>query len=1031
MHKWLLTVIALCMSGALLFAQAPRIMINPQGHSGKVHNLIFTPDGNRLISISEDKTIKIWNAQTGELARKFESQVGDGYEGMFYASSISPDGKLLAVAGYQVSSEKENYIIVIDLEKNAQVATAIGHSDVINSLSFNGNGQYLASGSADGMIRIWKMENFPTLITHTTIEVGAPIYSVSFNKLSQDLAVASESNNILVYPLAGLERGEKKFVAKTWHKHKGILNKLAYSPDGRYLASTSFDNELILWNSEGTVVRDIDKIKNVVTAIAFSYDGKIMAAMDEAGHGATYTIPSASKLTDFTGHDNTVFSAAFSASTNGNYTVASAGGNNNEIILWNPINGLINKKIKGKGSSIYQLGFGDGYELFVSKEIPGPAKTRFTHSFDFATFVLNRNPSRSPNELELPKDVFQTGVNSIALPKGKKIETDPSADGRILDFKYLPDGSIVVASDYSLKLYDKNGFLNKEFLGHTGAVRAIAVSSDGKYLASGGEDQSIILWKVSETGSAPSIRSIFDTPEWAQYFSSLPVDSLTNEPSKKAWQEVIAFLKSNGQKTYKDIEAQFKTLGELVIPYTTLFLADDNEWVCWTPRGYFSCSSAGAQYFGWHINRGIEKLADFYEADQYFEILYRPREMSKSVVEGKRVEDVLRESGERIFDLGKLHRPSVGFFTSYVTHRKDSTNNLYYIKGELVTEAQTLPVKVDIFDGGGGIKEVNIYHNDKLIIRDTTVTTKGEGDKVSRDYVLEMTNGSNEFKVKVINYYKVESRADVFKVTYTGEVIATSTLYLFSVGINKYQNSAYDLNYAQADARGLTQKIVEQNQGIFKSIQKTELYDTDATRSSILKAFKTIAAKAKPEDVFVFYYAGHGTIDQENGETFYLVPTDVTKIYGDTEQLKAKAISDEELKNNLMNVKAQKQVVLMDACHSGAAIANMKVRAAASEEKAMVTLARSSGVVILASSGTKQFATEFEELKHGTFTYAMLEGLEGKADLGNDGQVTVNELKLYMDNRVPELTEKFGGKAQYPNSFLSGNDFPIAIPKKN
>src|SRR6187402_2577736 len=112
-----------------LVAQSPRIVINPQGHAGKVHNLIFTPDGDRLISISEDKTIRIWSAQTGIQVKKFESQVGDGPEGMFYASALSPDGKLLAVAGYQVSTEKENYVIVIDIEKGEQVATAIGHTD--------------------------------------------------------------------------------------------------------------------------------------------------------------------------------------------------------------------------------------------------------------------------------------------------------------------------------------------------------------------------------------------------------------------------------------------------------------------------------------------------------------------------------------------------------------------------------------------------------------------------------------------------------------------------------------------------------------------------------------------------------------------------------------------------------------------------------------------------------------------------------------------------------------------------------------
>jgi Caspase domain len=338
-------------------------------------------------------------------------------------------------------------------------------------------------------------------------------------------------------------------------------------------------------------------------------------------------------------------------------------------------------------------------------------------------------------------------------------------------------------------------------------------------------------------------------------------------------------------------------------------------------------------------------------------------------------------------------------------------------------------VNIEIYDGGGGVKELNIYHNDKLIIRDTTIVTKGEDDKVVKSYMLEMSNGENEYKVKVINHYKVESRADIFKLQYKGEIIATSSLYILSVGINKYKNSNYDLNYAQADAKAFTEKIQEQNKGIFKSIYKQEIYNEEATRGNIIKGFNNIIAKAKPDDVFIFYYAGHGTIDEDRANSFYLVPTDVTKIYGDPEQLAKKCISDEEIKNKLTLVKAQKQIVLMDACHSGAAVDNMKVRAGGADEKAIVTLARSSGVVFLTSSGTQQFATEFETLKHGTFTYALLEALDGKADRG-DGQVTINEIKLYLDDRVPELTSQYGGKAQYPTGYITGNDFPIAVPRK-
>jgi WD40 repeat protein len=1005
--------------------QAPRIVINPMGHSAKVHNLLFTPDGHRIISVSEDKTIRIWNAETGEMVQKFESQIGDGPEGMFYASAISPDGKLLAVAGYPVSTEKENYIIIIDLEKNKQVSTAVGHTNVINSLSFNGNGAYLASGGDDNAVKIWKVEDAKTLQSVVTIPIPSKVSCLTFNRKTMDLAVAHESKDILIYALAGLDKGLSKLAPRVFKRHKGIIDKVVYSPEGSYLASSSFDNEMVLWKNDGSVVKEFDKIQNPINAIAFSFDAKIMVGLDVSGKGVSYSLPGGTQLTDYNGHDNTVFSAAFSPSLTGNYIVASAGGMNNEIQLWNPINGLPLRTIKGKGSAIQDLAFGDGLELFICRDFTKNGKPQYKSSFNFASLTVNRSPGQFTTAAkDLNKDVSQSSMNTLSLPKGKSIQTDENIDGRILDFQTMPDGNFVVASDFSLKMFDKNGFILKEFIGHSSAVRSVAVTADGKYMASGGEDQSIVLWKLAESGYAPSLRKAFEDEEWQKFFSSLPIDSLTTVPTKKAWKDVIDFLKSNGNKSYKNIEEVYKGLGEMVIPFATLFLSDDNEWVCWTPSGYFSCSSAGGQYFGWHINRGINQLADFYAAEQYFEILYRPKEMGKSILQGKRVEDLLREAGERIFDLSKLYRPSVGFFDVTVTMR--STDLLKYDKGKFYTQAHTVPITVEIFDGGGGVKEVNIYQNDKLIITDDQIKTTGEGQKVIKTYAVEMGNATNEFRVKVLNYQKIESRADVLTIDYTGQAIATSTLHILAVGINKYKNAAYNLNYAQPDAESFTNKLKEKGKSIFKSINDVEIYNEDATKENIITGFKSIIARAKPEDVFLFYYAGHGTLDEEKNDEYYLVPTDITKLYGDPTQLTARGISATELRGFLTQVKSQKQIILMDACHSGGALKSLNVRAAATDEKAIVQLARSSGVVMIASSGTKQFATEFDQLKHGVFTYALLEALDGKADNG-DHKLTVNELKFFMEERVPELTKQYGGQSQYPTGYITGNDFPISI----
>jgi WD40 repeat protein len=1022
-------VLLLCASQ--IHAQAPRIVINPMGHSAKVHNLLFTPDGHRIISISEDKTIRVWNAENGEMIKKFESQIGDGPEGMLYSSAISPDGKLLAVAGYPVSSENENYIIIIDLEKGVQVSTAVGHTNVINSLSFSGNGNYLASGADDNSVRIWKVDHSKQLQTLLTIPAPSKVSCVSFNPKSQELAVSHESKDILVFNLVGLDKNAvAKPSPRLFKRHKGSIDKILYSPDGQYLASSSFESELILWRADGNVAKQFDDIKNPINALAFSADAKILVGLDITGKGMSWSIPAGTKFTDYEVHDNTVFSAAFSPSLSGNYIVASAGGTNNEILLWNPINGLTVRRIKGRGTAIQDLAFGNGLELFISRDFTKNGKSQFKAAFDFANLTVNRNPGQMNVAPKNTKDVTQTSENTLELPKGKVIQTDPAVDGRILDYQALADGSVLVGSDFSLKMYDKNGYLHKEFVGHSGAVRTVAVTADGQYLASGGEDQSIILWKLSESGYAPTLRKAFDGQEWADFFSSLPNDSLTREPSKKAWKDVIDFLKANGNKAYRQIEEQYKLLGEMVIPFATLFVTEDNEWVCWTPKGYFSCSSSGSQYFGWHVNRGINQLADFYAAEQYFEILYRPKELGKSILQGKRVEDLLRESGQRIFDLGKLHRPSVGFFDITVTTR--STDLLRYDKGKFYTQARTVPLTIDIYDGGGGVKEVNIYQNDKLIVHDDSIKTSGEGQKVTRTYPVEMMNEANEFRVKVINFQKIESKADQLTIQYTGNVIATSTLHVLAVGINKYQNSNYNLNYARPDAEAFVDKVSDHGRNIFKSINTVPIYDENATKENIVKGFKSIIARAKPEDVFLFYYAGHGTLDEDNKDAdgnapFYFVPTDVTKLYGDPELLRSKGISGAELGDYLTQIKSRKQIVLTDACHSGGIIkTGIKVRAAANDERAIVQLARSSGVVWIASSGSKQFATEFEQLKHGVFTYALLEALDGKADNG-DRKVTVNELKIFMEERVPELTKQYGGEAQYPIGYITGNDFPISV----
>jgi uncharacterized caspase-like protein len=119
----------------------------------------------------------------------------------------------------------------------------------------------------------------------------------------------------------------------------------------------------------------------------------------------------------------------------------------------------------------------------------------------------------------------------------------------------------------------------------------------------------------------------------------------------------------------------------------------------------------------------------------------------------------------------------------------------------------------------------------------------------------------------------------------------------------------------------------------------------------------------------------------------------------------------------------------MDACQSGGMVNYLAARGV-KEERAIAQLARSTGTYWFTASGSEQYATEFQELGHGLFTYALLKGLEGEADgLNQDGKITINELSSYLNDKVPSLSEKHKGQVQYPNTYGFGQDFPIVIVK--
>jgi hypothetical protein len=344
----------------------------------------------------------------------------------------------------------------------------------------------------------------------------------------------------------------------------------------------------------------------------------------------------------------------------------------------------------------------------------------------------------------------------------------------------------------------------------------------------------------------------------------------------------------------------------------------------------------------------------------------------------------------------------------------------------IVSTQKNSTIDVEITENPQEVTEVRLYQNSKLI-----KTLPAAGSKYTFDVSLTSSFGEeNFFFVSAGSKSGVDSEKSKFTITYKGATEAKPTLYLITIGINKYKNPKYNLNYAQADADAVEKSMKQSSSTIFKAIVPYNIRNDKAMKSSIVAALDDVRKKSLEQDMVVFYYAGHGVMSGEGTDEkeFYIVPTDVTQLYGRDDMLKGKAIAASSLKDYAQSINAQKQIFILDACQSAGALETVGERGVA-EEKAIAQLARSTGTFWITSTGSNQFASEFEKLGHGIFTYSLIEGLDGKADANGDKKLTIRELSTYIENKVPELSEQLKGTPQYPSAYSFGNDFPIAVYK--
>jgi uncharacterized caspase-like protein len=288
---------------------------------------------------------------------------------------------------------------------------------------------------------------------------------------------------------------------------------------------------------------------------------------------------------------------------------------------------------------------------------------------------------------------------------------------------------------------------------------------------------------------------------------------------------------------------------------------------------------------------------------------------------------------------------------------------------------------------------------------------------------VKLVPGKNALRAIAFNAENSMQSTDALHEIEASIAAKRPSLHALVVGIQDYENPKLTLKYSVADATLMANTLREQAKGLFEGVYVTALTSrADTTKDAIIKAVQTAQAKVRPDDLFVFFVASHGTVDE--GE-YFLITSNVGAV--STLGLKNNALSQDKLKELIANVPATKKLVVIDTCNAGKlgeALQVAMLTRGMNEETALKILSRAVGSTIISASSSVQEALEGYQ-GHGLLTWVVAEGLKGRADLNKDGAVNTLELATFVDDQVPGLAEKVFKHKQYPLVSPSGQGFPL------
>lgn len=910
----------------------PILRIETEMHTAGIHRIATDAAGQLLVTASTDKTLKVWSLGNGQLLSTLRPPIGDGNDGKLYTAAMSPDGATIATGGWTRVGEKTHNIFVFDRASGRMTYRIAGLPNVVHSLTWSPDGQYLAASIGDiNGIRLYRAKDFT--IVARDIEYGDDAHGTDFDR-SGRLVSTSADGYVRLYQVS--ENGLRLLVKKAAPDGK-TPSMARFSPDGASIAVAYYDARAVsVLDADTLTLKYSPNTATVQTGsfgtLAWSSDGQQLYAggryyrdgsnpiriWGNAGRGEPIDVPAAGE---------TIMS------------IASLAGGGVAFASVAPAIGVIDASGKRRSYITSPLadvrGNREGFKLSAAADQVSFAFEyggKIPVSFDVRARRLSAGvlPQLTGANTQVPGWQVANWRNS----KGTTLNGQPipmRAHEVAQSIAILPGGqSFVLGSNWYLRQFDASGKLQWE-QPTLETAWAVNVPGNGRVAAAAFADGTIRWHRLSDG------------------------------------KEVLALFVHKDQK----------------------------RWVLWTPTGYYDAAPGAEDLIGWHINRGKNQAADFYPASRFRSQFYRPDVIDRvleSLDESEALKLANQDAGRKtqVADITRILPPVIEILAPQDGMRV--AENQVRVKFNARSEAPITAIRIRV-------NGQNMTAARNLGVKEA---------ETAQEVAVPLAAADNEILVFAENRHGVSTPGKL-RVKWAGAVPATAAntgkeefqfkpkLYVLAIGVSEHRHKQINLEFAAKDANDFVAAMKKQQGTLYRDVEIKLLTDKLATRYEVLDGLDWLRKQVTSKDVGMLFVAGHGTHDSDG--TYYLVTHDT-----DPEKLRASAVPQSDIKSVLGGL-AGKAIFFIDTCHSGSVITGRRSLANNMTGFLNELTSAENGVLVFAASTGKQFSLERPEWGNGAFTKALVEGLNGKADLQSTGRITHKALDYYIAERVKELTK--------------------------